>query len=301
MIECSFKKDITYDGMKACLTVNAALCDAYVRGHDVFNVTGSLTVTKGTHAYPKGTVLHDGIDEIKADIAEYMPYLIPVARMDGCNEFGQPDLSIMRLLINGAVTEEKMADILHCSDDTLKVLRRAAKFDKYYLTYMFVKTGLTAEWARDAEAAIKVLEEHAGQAYSHTENPQGVITWDDKFISCIAASEASGMYTEKALMKEKSRRRGIWESEMRESSERRYASDMKFVRRRHELEIWLSLNSPTENMMFNARNGYEYGDEPKYTAGFNVYDYKEHMTRAEFDAFLERDDIPDDLNIEFRE
>lgn len=260
-----------FDGGK--ITVKIRLSDDCKNGVCEFAITADIYELRanGGYVWASGGCQHD-------EIQKYFPEFSDFIRLHLSNVYGQPMYPVengLYLLKSEGV--EKCAEYLRISADQAAQLSK----EKDYFKYQLFALGIVDQWRREADAAIRHLEDLTGEAFVNPYEPEKerfVLKITDEEKQTILAAINAGNYTPEAIQERETARQEADRDRRRAEIVERY--DNKIRESETEKAVYLYIFDQlgtTDNIIYYSHSN---------KISFNWQSYGKRWTQEEFIDFV---------------
>lgn len=217
------------------------------------------------------------------EIEKHFPEFSDFIKLHLSNVYGQPSYSVENgLYYLQSKGVEECAEYLRISTELAAQLSK----EKDYFKYQLFELGIVDQWKREAEEAIRHLEELTGKKFVNPyepENEKFVLRITDEERQTIQAAISAGKYTPQAIQEREKAKQEAERARRRAEIVKRY--DEKIRENETEKAVYLYIFDhlgTTDNVIY-------YSHSNKIT--FNWRDYGKRWTQEEFLDFVNSADL----------
>lgn len=292
-LEYKHKKIYTEDGEELKMVVKISLGDDCKNNICEWSITADIYYKKnGYWIWDAGGCCHEEIEKVFPELAKFIPLHLS-------NHYGAPLYPVGNGIYHIKKSDEKVAmDYLRILEEEYNELSKAVD-DELYFKYLLFDLGIVARWKKESDELIAELEQLCNKKWVNPYKPE-----EEKFTLVLTKEErdlieqriSNGYYSIESINKRK-------EEAKRKKIDKRYAEihkeyDDKIEALEKEKNVYLSLMDcgiGDENVIY-------YKGSNKLV--FNWLDYKDKITKEEFDYFVkncDRSKLPERIEFEFKD
>lgn len=277
-----------FDGGK--ITVKIRLSDDCKNGVCDFAITADIYELRANNRYvwASGGCQHE-------EIKKYFPEFSDFIRLHLSNVYGQPMYPVENgLYCLKSEGVEKCAEYLRITTDQAAQLSK----EKDYFKYQLFALGIVDQWRREAEAAIRHLEELTGEKFTNPyepENEKFVLKITDEEKQTILTAIGAGDYTPEAIQERKTARQEAGRARRRAEIVERY--DKKIRENETAKAVYLYIFDQlgtTDNIIYYSHSN---------KISFNWQSYGKRWTQEKFVDFVNNADLsalPEGITFEIK-
>ena len=260
------------------IDVEINLSDDCKNGVCHFSITARIyeLLANGRYMYVSGGCQHE---EIKKHFPEFSDFI----RLHLSNVYEQPMYTVENgLYYLQSKGVEACAEYLRISTELAAQLSK----EKDYFKYQLFELGIVDQWKREAEAAIRHLEELTGKKFVNPyepENEKFVLRITDEESQIIQAAISAGKYTPQAIHEREKAKQDADRAKRRAEIVKRY--DEKIRENETEKAVYLYIFDQlgtTDNIIYYSHSN---------RISFNWQSYGKRWTQEEFINFVNGADL----------
>lgn len=292
-LEYKHERIYTEDGEELKMVVKISLGDDCKNNICEWSITADIYYKKnGYWIWGAGGCCHEEIEKVFPELAKFIPLHLS-------NHYGASLYPVGNGIYHIKKSDEKVAmDYLRISEEEYNKLYNAVD-DELYFKYLLFDLGIVARWKKESDELIAELEQLCNKKWVNPYKPE-----EEKFTLVLTKEErdlieqriSNGYYSIESINKRK-------EEAKRKKIDKRYAEihkeyDDKIEALEKEKNVYLSLMDcgiGDENVIY-------YRGSNKLV--FNWLDYKDGITKEEFDYFVNNCDkskLPEGIVFEFKD
>lgn len=271
----TFTKIFVRDGKRHRIVAVASLGDECRNNICTFSITGQIDIFcfGSWHCKTCGCITDE--------IYKFFPELKPFVNLHMCNYKGQPFYTVDNGIYYVSQSKEIAMRNLRITEDEYGALLPAAELnDKDYFVYKLFQLGIVKRWKSEADKFIEFLLRQGGE----WENPYTIsderptIKLTGGIRALVESRLKKGYYTKENIDKILQQRRAEEISKKRQSIIEEYYKKTEKARNERDVMLYiLDHGLSIGNVIY-----YDYNN----TVKFNWLDYKEQITKEQFDNFI---------------
>lgn len=236
-------KLIDVDGNTGRIDVRISLNDECKNGHQDFSITGDIYAhpsSKADKYFRSGGCLHE-------EILEHFPEFAPFVRLHCCDYDGVPMYPAANMLyfmregfqntpVNSTAFKAKFCEKYRMTPEQYDAFLTCKNETQYKIALQ--ELGILDQWKKEAEEAIKQLEELTGMAFVNDSVKRNFTPPTPEELAEEAKRQAEGYYTHEAEAARKKEAKDKKINKLRERLEK----DITAKQKEFEIEKWLIEN-----------------------------------------------------------
>lgn len=260
------------------IEVEINLSDDCKNGICHFSITAHIYELRanGRYMYVSGGYQHEKIEKHFPEFSDFI-------KLHLSNVYGQPMYTVEKCLYYlQSEGVEKCAEYLRISTELAAQLSK----EKDYFKYQLFELGIVDQWKREAEAAIRHLEELTGRKFENPyepENEKFVLRITDEERQTIQAAINAGYYTPQAIQEREKAKQEAERAKKRAEIVKRY--DEKIRENETEKAVCLYIFDQlgtTDNIIYYSHSN---------KISFNWQSCSKKWTQEEFINFVNSADL----------